>query len=179
MSIVINRPGRSDIPEVHTLFETTLTHTFQVEGISQSLSGDLGDEIASLKQTLARDFESGGGVEHFLVARYDNRIVGTAAHGSSGKFMRANLDLNFDRTPEIKCVYIHPEFQGQGIGTRLFRAVVDKLRRDGVDAFCLDSGFTGGQRYWTNLLGPPTAVLRDHWGPGAHHSFWYRRIAEL
>jgi len=74
--------------------------------------------------------------------------------------------------PEIKMVYVLPEFQGQGIGRQMFRAMSTQLKAEGRAGFCLDCGFTHSQGFWRKQLGVPCLVLKDHWGPGADHMIW-------
>ena len=179
MNLIVRRPASSDIEQIHSLFETTLLHTFEQEAISVSISGDLEDEIEALKQTLARDFASEGDLEYFLLACDGNRVIGTVAHGPSGRFMRAHVSADHARTPEIKCLYVHPDYQGRGIGSLLIAAIVRRLQSIGTEAVCFDSGYRQAQRRWIRKFGEPTVILPDHWAPGAPHMFWYRQLDQL
>lgn len=170
--LIINRPAENDLAALHELFEVTVRDTFAREGISEALHGDLQSEIDGLKATLQRDVDSDGTLEYFLVARLGGRVVGTVATGPSGRFMQSNVVADFTVTPEIKCLYVHPEHQGQGIGSRLFDAMIEHLRRSGVTQCCFDSGYRQAQRCWLKKAGEPTVVLENYWGDGADHMFW-------
>ncbi len=174
--LTISRPSRNDIPQLYQLFEATIRDTFEKEGIAEALHGDLDDEIAGLKATLQRDFDSDGRQEYFLVALLADRIVGTVATGPSGRFMQRHIDADFAITPEVKCLYVHPQFQGSGIGGRLFDTMLEHLRATGVKQYCFDSGYRQAQRCWTRKVGAATVVLENHWGPGSPHMFWLRCI---
>jgi GNAT superfamily N-acetyltransferase len=77
-----------------------------------------------------------------------------------------------ESVPEIKCVYVLPELQGNGVGTILFREMLSHLRNKGIERFCLDSGYRRAKAFWTKRLGDPSVVLPDYWGKDAHHMIW-------
>lgn len=48
-----------------------------------------------------------------------------------------------DRTVELKAVAVAPDQQGQGVGTRMLRAVLDDLRARGVQRVIVGTGNSG------------------------------------
>jgi len=168
----------TDRADLSDLFATTIRDTFWREGILASDPGDLDREIAAQVALLDRDLESEGTGEHFLIARHGDQVIGTAAFGPADKLIRSHLAVDFSRTPEIKSVYILPDWQGRGIGGELFNEILKQLRERHISHYCLDSGYRSAQRYWIYKLGEPTVVLPDYWDPGAPHMIWYREVAK-
>lgn len=171
-SLRITRPERADCSEIERLFSVTVRQEFQLEGSLDSHESDAEREVEDLCSALNRCFDSGGSPEYFLIARVDSRVVGTIARGPANKIIRDNLDVDFKSVPEIKCVYVLPEFQGTGIGTRLFREILIHLSNENTERFCLDSGYSRARAFWTRRLGDPAVVLPDYWGKHADHMIW-------
>ena len=177
-AIAITTPTRSSQQEIAKLFGRTIRHTFEQEGIADSHAHDIPVEVATQIATLEQ-FLTGSGVPRwFLAARMDDAVVGTIAAGSANEIIRANLDVAFDLSPEIKCAYVLPEWQGKGVGLSLLREILQILQQDGVHQYCLDCGYTRAQRFWRRRLGEPAVVLADQYGPGAHHMIWHGSVAE-
>lgn len=179
MIITIARPVESQTGEIRALLAKTIRHTFESEDVSESHAEEVDMEIQNQWDTLSRDFKSNGALEHFLIAKVDRRIVGTIAYGPPNKIIREYLRFDPNSAPEVKCVYVLPEFQDKGIGSRLFARILQTLKENGTSEFCLDSGYLKAQKFWSNKLGTPSVVLRDHWCPEGHHCIWLRTIAEL
>ena len=69
-------------------------------------------------------FES---VQEFLVAELDGSVVGCGA-----------LHVMWEDLAEVRTLAVHPDVAGQGIGTVLLRALMDRARAVGVKrVFCL------------------------------------------
>ncbi|MBD3297127.1 MAG: GNAT family N-acetyltransferase [candidate division Zixibacteria bacterium] len=179
MPVTIVRPKLADKDAVCSLFIHTIGHAFKREGIAVLHASDIEREITEQINTLQRDLDSNGRDEYFLIARAGDKVVGTAAYGPANTIIRDNLSVDVATTPEIKSVYVLPEYQCQGIGTQLLQAIRKRIQDDGITDFCLDSGYTSAQRYWTNRLGEPQVVLNDYWGTNAHHMIWRRRVADV
>lgn len=165
-----------DLEELQSLFEQTLRDTFVREGIEQSHAADLEQEIAAQSALVKRDLESDGKAEYFLVARAGDTIVGTAAAGPANDIILAHATFDIERTPEIKSVYVRPDWQGRGIGSRLFEAIRAYLASTGRTHFCLDTGYQAAREFWTHRLGEPGTIVKDYWGARADHCIWYREI---
>ncbi len=177
VKISVNRPGVSDIPEIHDLFDISVKDIFAREGIDKSHTDDIIDEITGLRQTLQRDFDSEGHDEHFLVAEISDRIVGTVACGSPNRLITSHLKTDLTMALAIKCMYVHPKYQGQRVGKSLFTSILKIVKDRGFHAFCLDCGYTISQKFWIHLIGHPTVILTDYWDENAHHMIWHRLVA--
>jgi GNAT superfamily N-acetyltransferase len=173
MQIRVDRPTVRDVEKLHRLFDATIRAAFEQNGVSTPYDDELTTEIGLQKERLERDLASGGTDEHFLIARVGDEVVGSAAYGPANYLVRKHLPVDFDLVPEVKTVYVRPDFQGRGVGSLLFGEIVERLRSKGIDEFCLDSGYKLAQRYWERKLGSPKVVLHDHFGPGAHFMIWH------
>lgn len=178
MTFRTTEPLPADTAELHTLFRLSITDAFRQEGIDRCCPDDLKREISNQEMVL-RQYLTGqaGRIGRFLIARGGGKILGTIACGDANEAIKAYLKADFLATPEIKCLYILPDFQGRGIGTALFAAMVNILKQAGVESFCLDCGYQRAQRFWIRTLGEPTVVLADHFARGAHFMIWQRSVA--
>ena len=77
-----------------------------------------------------------------------------------------------DAVGELGSLYILPEYQGQGIGSALIGELLEFLREQGIDRFCLDSGYQRAQRRWLQKFGEPYITVKDYWGPDSVHMVW-------
>lgn len=178
MDIQILRPQPFEIKEIQQLFEKTVLNNFKQENLESIIEGayKLVDELVSL---LKFDFETHGKREFFLVAKVQNKIVGTIAYGKPNPSITENLKFDFNIIPEIKAVYVLPEYQSKGIGSQLFQQILSLLKENNIDKFCLDSGFKNAQRYWTNKLGKPICTLKNYWAKDVDHMIWMKKLNEL
>ncbi len=76
-------------------------------------------------------------------------------------------------------MYVHPDYQRQGIGSQLLHEMYAVLNRHGIEEFCLDSGFTIAQRVWKKKFGDPDYFLENYWGDGEHHMIWRIKVNEV
>ncbi len=172
MIIEITRPDRNDVKELHQLFDITIRDTFEREGIVEASIDEIMVEVEKQKQFLRNDLDTGGRDEYFLIARRDDRIVGTIAYGPPNHMILKYSNIAVATVPEIKSVYIHPDYQRQGIGTKLLMTVVDILRDRGFTQFCLDTGYKSAQVYWQKKLGPPLVTIADYYSDGTAYMIW-------
>lgn len=63
----------------------------------------------------------------FVATNPQNEIVGFASSGPS-----RDEDTDQDRVHELYAIYLIPEYWGKGIGTALFRAVMEKIPRTAI-----------------------------------------------
>jgi ribosomal protein S18 acetylase RimI-like enzyme len=69
------------------------------------------------------------GSSRITVAEADGRAIGIVMWGPS--FEPAWFDPDVERWAEVHELHVHPEYQGQGIGTRLARAAIRQAREAG------------------------------------------------
>ncbi|MEZ4883662.1 MAG: GNAT family N-acetyltransferase [Chitinophagales bacterium] len=173
MQVTIDSPKVTDIKAIRRLFVKTIHHTFEQEQIQPISATEIEEEIEGQLNTLQQYFQTNGSEAFYLVARYGEQIVATAAYGKPNRIITENLALDYVQVPEIKSVYVLPAFQGKGIGSLLFKKLVETLQRRSIQKFCLDSGYRTSQQFWRKKLGRPTFTLRNYWGKDAHHMIWY------
>jgi phosphinothricin acetyltransferase len=78
------------------------------------------------KHRVAEDSQTGHGVDsHGVVAGGDNRLLGYAYSGA----FRSRPAYRHTRETSV---YLEPDAMGSGVGTRLYSALLDLLRNDGV-----------------------------------------------
>lgn len=164
------RPGKKDRAELEAFFRTTITDTFRRNGI-QDPSG-IEDEVEHQMET----FDSG---EEMIIARIDGRIVGTIACGRQNRSVRDNISGELKGLPEVKGVYVHPDYQSRGIGSHLWKTMISELHERGIARACLDSGYRLSQQYWTGKIGEPDVVMKDYWGKGEDQMIWFFPIEDL
>lgn len=99
-------------------------------------------------------------------------MVGTIEHGKANETIVACGDAYLSSLQEIGTVFIHPDFQGKGIGKALLAAMILLLKEKGEVKYCLDSGYKTAQKVWSHLLGTPKYILKDFWGPELDHFVW-------
>jgi predicted N-acetyltransferase YhbS len=84
---------------------------------------------AALKDANAYDEDdkesSYSNYRYFVLAKIDGKGVGTAAFREPEGDVVKNLKIN-DKTAELKNVHVRPEYQREGIGSKLLRLVEEK-----------------------------------------------------
>lgn len=178
LNLKIERPQLKNIESIHRFFEMAITDTYFKEGIGH-LEDDLREEIEDKKTFLQSDFDSNGEIRFFLVAYFEDTIVGTIAIGPTGNFIVAQTNGELRDFIEVGTVYVHPEFQQQGIGNELLKAMHKVMQEKGITQFCLDSGYARAQQIWKKKFGEPAYFLENFWGDGFHHSIWKLSLEKL
>lgn len=56
---------------------------------------------------------------------------------------------------EVGKVFVHPDYQRNGVGNLLLKEIYDELQKKGIEEFCLDSGYNRAQRIWKKKFGDP------------------------
>ncbi|UII55222.1 GNAT family N-acetyltransferase [Cytobacillus spongiae] len=169
--IEIRRPRKGEKVELIEFFNTVIKDTFHKEGIGH-LVKDMQDEINMKAHFLNADFESDGVLRHFLIACDGNQIIGTIEFGPASSLITKCTNGLFANLYEVGTIFVHPQFQGQGIANQLLEKMFATLKKKGIEEFCLDSGYTMAQKIWTKKFGEPNYYLKDYWGKGAHHMIW-------
>lgn len=169
--LTITRPSASDIDQIHALFETVLKDTYAKNNLDD-FKDELMAEIEHKKHMLALDMESDGAEVYFLIAKMNDKVVGTIEYGTANEVIEKCGDAFLMTLKEIGTVFVLPEYQGMGIGTAMLEAIKDSISKEGHSAFCLDSGYPSAQKIWLKMLGKPAFVLKDYWGVGFDHMIW-------
>jgi GNAT superfamily N-acetyltransferase len=77
---------------------------------------------------------------------------------------------------ELGSLYVLPSYQGQGVGSALIKGMAISLKKQGIDQFCLDSGYKRAQKRWLRKFGEPYKTVKDYWGPDSVHMVWLCKI---
>jgi hypothetical protein len=80
IDVKIRRPHPTDIPQINEFFKIVITDTFNKEGVWDLLD-DLQAEIETKKKYLQSDLDSNGEKRYFLIALYDDQVIGTIEFG--------------------------------------------------------------------------------------------------
>jgi ribosomal protein S18 acetylase RimI-like enzyme len=176
MQIEIVRPQKEDLREIERLFRTVIIDTFIMNKIPEAYEGEIHDLVTRNTANVEKDIKSANSNEYYLIARDRQRIVGIMGFGIPSKDIKKNYTINLDGIPEIKNAYVLPEYQKQGIGTKLFEHLKKILQERGYKEFILDSGFTSAQVYWKKKLGEPVVVVKNYWGDGTDYIIWHTQL---
>ncbi len=178
LDIDISRAKIEDKELINDFFRVVLIDTFNKNEISE-LVDTLNDEIEDKRRCLNQDFESAGKDRCFLIAKDKNLVVGSAEYGPPNDLILSCTNTELKEIKEIGTVFIHPDYQRQGIGSRMFISILMEMKKNGVEEFCLDSGYSIAQRIWTKKLGKPQYYLKNYWGEDAHHMIWRKKVEDV
>jgi 3-deoxy-manno-octulosonate cytidylyltransferase (CMP-KDO synthetase) len=123
----IRSATRNDLPRVAAV---------HVESWQRSFAGIAPDDYLAAMTVEKRlkaysERESGGQYSMLVVEHPKDGIVGFADFGTP------KLGGGYDA--QIFSIYFLPEYQRRGLGSRLFKRCVNRMRRDDVRSLCLDS----------------------------------------
>lgn len=177
-NIEISRPKIEDIEEINKFFELVLRDTFERNGILD-LVDTFDNEIIDKRRCLNQDIESRGTNRFFLIAKEGAKIVGSIEYGPSNELIDTCTKGKLKSLLEIGTVFVHPDYQKQGIGSRMFNAIFEELHRKGIKEFCFDSGYKSAQKIWMNKFGKPEYHLKDFWGKGEDHMVWRVNVQDV
>lgn len=174
----IRRPVYGDTAELNGFFRMVITDTFNKEGIG-GLLDDIEKEIEVKKEYLLEDLSSRGENRYFLLAQLDGKVIGTAEFGPASSLILEGTGWEYSGLFEVGTVFVHPDFQGRGFGSRLLGSLSSVFQERGIKEFCLDSGYKRAQEIWKRKFGQPAVVMENYWGEGFHHMIWRPRTDEL
>lgn len=174
----IRRPGDEDIQKLHRFFENVLKHTYDKEGLSRDTEL-LEKEIDEKRTFLKEDIASDGKDKYFLIALHKGRVIATAECGPATPTVIECTKGKLKDITEVGTVFVHPDYQGRGLGTLMLNMICITLLGRGEKEFCLDSGFKNAQKVWEKKFGKPEYVVKDYWGKGRDHKVWIKPIIEL
>lgn len=177
LNVEIRRPKPEDISQLNDFFKTVITDTFIKEGIGDKWN-DIKAEIDIKKEYIKSDFESNGEKRFFLIAFNGDNIIGSIEYGPVSNLIKKLTNNAYEGLIEVGTVFVHPHSQRNGVGNRLLKAIFEVLQKNGVEEFCLDSGYNRAQRIWKKKFGDPEYRLRDYWGSGNDHMIWRIKVSD-
>ncbi|MDF2789733.1 MAG: hypothetical protein K0S80_2831 [Neobacillus sp.] len=160
-----------DIKELNQFFRIVITETFRREGL-MGLIDDIEAEIDSKNNYLQMDLDSNGEKRYFLIALAENKIIGTIEYGPASELIQDCTNGKLGNHVEVGTVFVHPEYQRQGVGNKLLAEMLYTLKAQGIVEFCLDSGYKNAQTIWIKKFGEPDYLLKNYWGQGQDHMIW-------
>jgi GNAT superfamily N-acetyltransferase len=177
-NIEISRPKLKDIEPINEFFEIVLRDTFERNGISD-LVDTIAEEIEDKRRCLNQDIESNGTNRYFLIAKEADKIVGSIEYGASNELISSCTNGKLKNLMEIGTVFVHPDYQKNGIGSRMLNLIFIEFKKNRIKEFCLDSGYKSAQKTWINKFGNPEYHLKDYWGEAADHMVWRVNVEEV
>ncbi|MBS4203067.1 GNAT family N-acetyltransferase [Lederbergia citrea] len=178
INVEIRRPTAENIKELHYFFRIVIKDTFSKEGIGNKLD-DIEDEINDKKKYLESDFESNGEKRYFLIALDNDKIIGSIECGPASELICKCTNNAFNNLMEVGTVFVHPDYQRNGVGNLLLNTMYFTLQRKGIEEFCLDSGYVRAQKIWKKKFGDPDYLLKDYWGEGFDYMVWRIKVNDL
>ncbi|AZB41851.1 GNAT family N-acetyltransferase [Bacillus sp. FJAT-42376] len=177
-NIYIQRPVPGQINELHQFFIRVITDTFTKEGLGGKKE-DIEEEIASKFKVLQCDFDTRGDERFFLTAAENGKIIGTIEFGPASELICACTNGSIKDLMEVGTVFVDPDYQQKGIGSRMLQAVFAELKNRGFEEFCMDSGYSRAQAIWRKRFGEPEYCLRNYWGEGLDHMIWRLKVRDV
>ena len=174
--IKIRRPRIEEIDSIEKFFAIVLKDTFEKNGIGDLKA--LEEEIQNKKRCIRQDFESDGKDRHFLLAEYNNSLIGSAEYGISNELLNQCTRHKFRDVLEIGTVFVHPGYQRRGISSLLLSGTFQNLYDREVKEICFDSGYRIAQKIWCKRFGDPEYCFRDYWGKGSHYMIWKVKVED-
>lgn len=178
LNIEIKRPSYEDMDELYEFFQIMVKDTYTKEGIGDKVE-DLENEILEKKNYLLEDLKTKGEKRFFLIAVYEDKIIGTICYGSANEIIMSCLPQATSGVIELGTVFVHPDFQYQGIGNLLLASMYQAMKNHGVNQFWLDSGYKRAQKIWQKKFGDPDIFLKDYWDKDAHHMIWKVTVPDV
>lgn len=178
LNLLITEPIQEDVSEVYWVFDTTILEAFNAEGLG-SWDEVIRKEIAYKKQLLTDSLAVTGSAFFFLIAKLEGQVVGTISFGPCGEDIRKCTANELGEIGEVGSLFVVPSYQGQGIGSALIQAMVERNATMGRIQFCLDSGYKQAQKRWLKKFGTPYKVVKDYWGDGFDHMIWLCNVSDF
>jgi GNAT superfamily N-acetyltransferase len=177
IEIEIRRPKLEDIKQLHEFFRTVIVDTFTKEGIGDKVE-DLANEIHIKEKYLETDLESNGEKRYFLIALDGEKIIGSIEYGPASDLIRDHIKEHPKELIEVGTVFVHPDYQRNGVGKLLLKNMFITLKNKGIVEFYLDSGYRNAQKIWLKKFGQPDCWLKDYWGKEFDHLIWKIRVSD-
>lgn len=177
-NIEISRPKFEDIELINEFFELVIRDTFERNDIAD-LTDLIVEEIEDKRKCLNQDIESDGKNRYFLIAKENDKIVGSIEYGPSNELIISCTDGKLKDLVEIGTVFVYPDYQNKGIGSSMLNLIFMQLEKNKIKEVCLDSGYKSAQKTWINKFGNPEYHLKDYWGEGSDHMVWRISVEDV
>lgn len=178
INIESSRPKFEDIELINKFFEIVIRDTFERNGIG-NLVDEIIEKIEDKRRRLNQDIESDGKNRYFLIAKEGDKIVGSIEYGPSNELIISCTNGQLKELVEIGTVFVHPDYQNKGIGSRMLKLIFIEMNKNEIKEFCLDCGYKIAQKIWINKFGNPEYHLKDYWGEDADHMVWRISVEDV
>lgn len=174
---IISVLTEADYKSTCLCFIDSITDAFAKEGLGHCVE-DIQSEIDHKKQKTLASLNQDNRDTFFLTAKVDETVVGAISYGPCGDAIQSCAEHQLDHIGELGSLYILPSYQNQGIGSALIKEMMSFLREQGIQQFCLDSGYKRAQTRWQRKFGEPFKVVNDYWGPDSIYMIWVCNVSD-
>lgn len=175
MELLIRRPTVPDLSKLHQFLELGLRHAFAMNGITGAET-EITQAIEAKYKDMVRDVESVGQEQFHLLAFHAEQLIGCIGYGPPNSLITSHMEISVEGNWELKSAYVHPEFQGIGVGKTLLAEILKELRDRGRTQIYLDCGYGRSQPFWEKQFGVAIKTLLNYWGPEEHHMIWQVKL---
>lgn len=176
--LIISNLAGADIKSAYQVFETSIPDTYKKEGLG-FLKEDIHKEIIHKKHFLDASLNLPNSDVYFLIAKLDETVIGTISFSPCGEDIKRCTENELQGVGELGSLFVLPNHQGLGVGSTLIKAMTKHLSNQGIDQFCLDSGYKHAQKRWLRKFGVTYKVEKDYWGPGTDHMIWLCKVTDF
>lgn len=169
--ILIRSPKFDEIDKLNIFFERVLKDTF-IKNHVMHLKKEYEIEIEDKNKIICRYFDENKEDNYFFIAIVDGRVVGSISLAYCNKMIIDALGGGYKRIYELGTIFVDPDYQGIGIGSKLIEHGIELLKSIGVEKFCLDSGYKSAQRIWNKKFGKSERVFKDFFDKGNDYIIW-------
>lgn len=175
--LTISKLTAGDRGAAARIFEISITDAFEQEGLGD-LREDIAQEIDGKNHIVQAALSRANPDTFLLLARLNGEAAGTISFGPCGEEVRICTGGRLNDVGELGSLYVLPQLQNRGIGSALIRSMAEWLDRQGIEQFCLDSGYKRAQQRWLQKFGEPYVTAQDYWGPGNPHMVWLCKVKD-
>lgn len=176
--LLISRLTHDDLEMTYQLFEIAVPDAFEKEGLG-FLKEDINAEVIHKRHLLDTSLDQQESDINFLIAKLDGKVVGAISFAPCGEDIKKCTENELQSVGELGSLFVLPSHQDKGIGSALISAMMEQLHKQGIDQFCLDSGYKRAQKRWLRKFGMPYKVAKDYWGPEADHMIWLCKVSDF
>ncbi|WP_442600698.1 GNAT family N-acetyltransferase [Paenibacillus sp. KN14-4R] len=177
-NLTISKLTSADIRGANQVFEMAIQDAFDKEGFGHQVD-DIQQEIEQKKNLLKESLDNKESGIFFMIAKQNETVIGTISMKPCGEDIKVCTDNQLAEVGELSSLYVLPSYQSQGVGSALIKAMVTHLNSQGIDQFCLDSGYKRAQKRWIRKFGTPYKVVENYWGPDSVQMVWYCKVVDF
>lgn len=152
--LTISKFTQAGILSVYQIFEASISDGFEKEGLGH-LQDDIYKEIENKKDQVRTSLNPSLSDAYPLIANLNGMVVGTISFGPCGEDIRSCTENQLEDVGELGSLYVLPSYQDQGVSSALITGMVTYLKKQGINQFCLDSGYKRVQKRWLRKFGEP------------------------